>query len=89
GNRLKNYEKLNSLEYVLEFMHKHSGLPRTGKYAVEYLVNNYDVLRDAFYEFFPLLVNHTRIWRDEPDKLTQLPDLYLLQHNSRIINSII
>jgi acyl carrier protein phosphodiesterase len=80
GNKLKNYAKLESLEYVLEYMHKHSGLPRTGKDAVECLVNNYDVLQNAFYEFFPLLVSHTRIWRDDPDKLTQIPDLYLLQH---------
>jgi acyl carrier protein phosphodiesterase len=92
GNRLKNYAKLNSLEYALEYMHKHAGLPRSGKDAIECLVNNYGALHDAFYEFFPLLVNHTRIWRDEPDKvdqLTQLPDLYLLRHNDEIINSII
>jgi acyl carrier protein phosphodiesterase len=92
GNRLKSYARLNGLEYALEYMHKHSGLPRTGKEAIKYLVNNYDALQDAFYEFFPLLVNYTRIWRNEPDKVNnviQLPDLYLLRHKNEIINSII
>jgi acyl carrier protein phosphodiesterase len=64
GNRLKNYSRLDSLEDSLEFMHKHSKLPRTGKDAVICLVNNYDVIKEAFYEFFPLLVNHTKIWRE-------------------------
>lgn len=68
GNRLKNYAKLDSLENALEYMHKHSGLPRTGKEAIECLMNNYDVMQDAFYEFFPLLINHTRIWRNESGK---------------------
>jgi acyl carrier protein phosphodiesterase len=92
GNRLKSYAKLNGVEYVLEYMHKHAGLPRTGKDAVACLVNNYDALQTAFYEFFPLLVNHTRIWRNEPDKVDeviQLPDLYLLHNKNEIVNSII
>jgi acyl carrier protein phosphodiesterase len=90
GNRLKNYSKLDSLESALEYMHKHSRLPKTGKEAVEYLVNNYEMLQNAFYEFFPLLVNHTRIWREEPEtEVMQLPDLYLLQCKNETINSII
>ncbi|MDR2651032.1 MAG: ACP phosphodiesterase [Prevotellaceae bacterium] len=90
GNRLKNYSKLDSFADSLEFMHKHLRLPRTGKDAVECLVNQYSTLQDAFYEFFPLLVNYTRIWREEPDNnILQLPDLYLLQHNGEIINSIV
>jgi acyl carrier protein phosphodiesterase len=90
GNRLKNYSKLDGLEHALEFMHKHSKLPKTGKEAIECLTNNYDVLQDAFYEFFPLLINHTRIWREKlDDSVIQLPDLYLLHHKNGIINSII
>jgi acyl carrier protein phosphodiesterase len=92
GNRLKNYSKLSGLEYSLEYMHKHSRLPRTGKDAVECLVNNYEALQNAFYEFFPLLINHTRIWREEPntdDSVIQEPDLYLSRYENRKINSII
>jgi acyl carrier protein phosphodiesterase len=90
GNRLKNYSKLDSFEDSLEFMHKHLRLPRTGKDAVIYLVNHYDIVQNAFYEFFPLLINYTRIWREEPDNnILQLPDLYLIQHNEKIINSIV
>jgi acyl carrier protein phosphodiesterase len=90
GNRLKNYSKLGGLESSLEFMHKHSNLPKTGKEAIECLTNNYGILQDAFYEFFPLLINHTRIWREELDNnVIQLPDMYLLRHKNEIINSII
>ncbi|MDR2286711.1 MAG: ACP phosphodiesterase [Prevotellaceae bacterium] len=90
GNRLKNYSKLDSLEEALEYMHKHSQLPKTGKEAVECLVNNYEVLQNAFYDFFPLLVNYTRIWREDPNNDTvQLPDLYLLRCENEIVNSII
>jgi acyl carrier protein phosphodiesterase len=67
GNRLKNYSKLDSLQETLEFMHKHSRLPRTGKDAIECLVINYDEIKKAFYEFFPLLVNYTRIWREDTE----------------------
>jgi acyl carrier protein phosphodiesterase len=79
-NSLKNYSKLSGMKESLEFMHRYSKLPKTGKEAVECLENNYDVLQEAFYEFFPLLVNHTRIWRDEFNNVLQLPDLYLLQY---------
>jgi acyl carrier protein phosphodiesterase len=89
GNRLKNYSKLDSLEEALEFMHKHSGLPRTGKDAIECFKKNYNVLQDAFYEFFPLLVNYTRVWREKPNHVMQLPDLYLFRLNNEIINSIV
>jgi acyl carrier protein phosphodiesterase len=89
GNRLKNYAKLDGLRDSLEFMHRHSNLPRTGKDAIEFLVNNYDVLQEAFYEFFPLLVNHTRVWREETDSVLQLPDLYLVRYKSEIVNSMI
>jgi acyl carrier protein phosphodiesterase len=78
GNRLKNYANLDKFEESLEYMHKHSNLPRTGRDAVECLTNNYEVLKGAFYEFFPLLVNHTRIWREKQDEV-------LLKYNSRII----
>jgi acyl carrier protein phosphodiesterase len=85
GNRLKNYANLDSLEESLEYMHKHSNLPRTGKDAVECLIDNYDVLKSAFYEFFPLLVNHTRIWREKYDDVLQLPDSFLVKYNNGIL----
>jgi acyl carrier protein phosphodiesterase len=81
GNRLKNYSKLDSLENSLEYMHKHFNLPRTGRDAVKYLENNYDILKNAFYEFFPLLISHTRIWREKSDDILQLPDLFLAKYN--------
>jgi acyl carrier protein phosphodiesterase len=85
GNLLKGYANLDKFEGALEYMHKHSNLPKTGKDAVECLKNNYDVLKDAFYDFFPLLVNHTRIWREKHDDVLQLPDSFLIKYNSRII----
>jgi acyl carrier protein phosphodiesterase len=87
GNRLKNYSNLDSFEESLEFMHKYQKLPRTGKDAVKCLIKNYDVIKEAFYEFFPLLVSHTRIWREEIDNAVQQPDLFLLKYNSGIILS--
>jgi acyl carrier protein phosphodiesterase len=81
GNILKNYSKLTGMEESLEFMHRHSRLPKTGKEAVECLVNNYDVLQKAFNEFFPLLISHTRVWREEADNVLQMPDSYLLRYN--------
>jgi acyl carrier protein phosphodiesterase len=65
GNRLKNYRRLKGMESSLEIMHRHSGLPRTGKESVEFLVQNYDTLKDSFYRFFPLLVDFTKTWRDD------------------------
>ncbi|MDR3247104.1 MAG: ACP phosphodiesterase [Prevotellaceae bacterium] len=82
GNRLKNYSKLDSLQESLEFMHKHSRLPRTGQDAVACLVNNYDEIKKAFYEFFPLLVSYTRIWRENADNVIQLPDSFLARHDN-------
>ena len=64
GNRLKNYSELESLKMTLDCMHKHYNLPRTGEDAVEFLENNYDTIKEAFYEFFPLLINYTKIWRE-------------------------
>jgi acyl carrier protein phosphodiesterase len=84
-NSLKNYSKLNGMKEALELMYKYSGLPKSGREGVECLVNNYNVLQEAFYEFFPLLVNHTRIWRKGVDNVLQLPDLYLLRYNNEII----
>jgi acyl carrier protein phosphodiesterase len=83
GNILRNYSKLNGMEGSLELMHRYANLPKSGKEAVGALVSNYDVLEDAFYEFFPLLINHTRVWREEFDNVIQSPDLYLLQCDSR------
>jgi len=82
GNRLKNYGDLKHLGETLELMHKYSKLPRTGVDAIKFLIENYTEIKEAFYEFFPLLVNFTRIWREpeqSDNKREQLPDLYLLQ----------
>jgi acyl carrier protein phosphodiesterase len=84
-NSLNNYSKLKGMEDALELMYRYSGLPKSGKEGVECLKRNYNVLQDAFYEFFPLLVNHTRIWREEFDNVLQLPDLYLLRYNKETI----
>ncbi|MDR2027028.1 MAG: ACP phosphodiesterase [Prevotellaceae bacterium] len=84
-NSLKNYSKPGGMEESLEFMYRHSGLPKSGKEAVKCLENNYSVLQDAFYEFFPLLVSHTRIWREESDSALQVPDLYLLQYTGETV----
>jgi acyl carrier protein phosphodiesterase len=82
GNRLKNYSNLNSLQTTLEYMHRRRKLPRSGKEAINFLKENYDVIRESFYEFFPLLVIYTRIWRENGSNTpsSQLPDLFLADY---------
>ena len=86
GNRLRNYAYMHSMADSLEMMHKYSNLPKSGKEAIKSLEKNYDEIQKGFYEFFPLLVNHTRIWREEPErKEIQLPDLFLLKLNREVV----
>ncbi|MDR1895865.1 MAG: ACP phosphodiesterase [Prevotellaceae bacterium] len=83
GNRLKNYSKLDSLRDSLEMMHKYLNLPVTGEYAIKCLEDNYDAIKAAFYEFFPLLINYTRIWRENSDNRVQLPDSFLTRFKNQ------
>lgn len=81
SNRLTKYSKLSGIETTFEYMHKYSNLPRTGKEAVAFLKDNYDVLKSAFYEFFPHLVHYTRIWRVNDCNDLQMPDAFLRRYN--------
>ena len=82
-NRLKSYSEIKKLQEALEIMTTYTSLPRTTTQAIECLIDNYDTMKEAFYTFFPQIIDHTAEWRRQDDKdADQIPDLFLKYFNS-------
>jgi acyl carrier protein phosphodiesterase len=66
-NRLQSYREINKLREALEIMTTYTSLPRTTSQAITCLIDNYDTMKAAFYDFFPNIIDHTSEWRREND----------------------
>ena len=80
NNRLKSYAEIDKLKEALDIMTTYTSLPPKSKQAIKCLIGNYDTMKEAFYTFFPQLIDHTAEWRRQSDTdgaTGQIPDLFL------------
>jgi acyl carrier protein phosphodiesterase len=80
NNRLKSYADMDKLREALDLMSTYTSLPRINKHAIQCLQDNYEVMRESFYVFFPQLIDCTADWRRDTGKenaALPLPDIFL------------
>lgn len=65
SGRLQSYASLSRLQGTLALMSSRTSLPPLSREAILFLKDHYEVFKKGFYEFFPLIIEHTRIWRQE------------------------
>lgn len=77
-NRLQSYASLDGLQDALSTMSNYTSLPPKSEKAIEVFKENYDTFTDAFYRFFPQIIEHTRPWREEAGETKDiiLPDSF-------------
>lgn len=57
NNWMMAYQTVSGIELVLERMASNTSLPNHAGYAVNVLSDRYEVLKDDFLEFFPLIIH--------------------------------
>lgn len=55
---LESYQTPEGIELVLQGMSRHTSLPDKTSDAITILKENYELFRDEFFEFFPLMIEH-------------------------------
>ena len=56
NNWMMAYQTVDGIELVLERMAANTSLPNHAEYAVEVLSDNYEIFKEDFFEFLPLII---------------------------------